>query len=310
MKIFTPGGPGQPLELGELRRHWRRSRRRRRHDRTTCDPCARASLSAIASALSVLGLVFGISNTAVTPPSTAARLPLSRSSLASSPGLAEMDLAVDHARQHVEPGAVDRLAGIADIADRDDAAAGHADIDIGRSAGQMHAPAFELEIDASHFALFLSASPGSYLFAMNETSPGTWLSDRALLRVGGEDVRGFLQGLVTQDVAEVKPGAPQMGRPAHAAGQGAVRFHPLGRMTTRYLIDCEADQRDALARRLTLYRLRRPITIESVEGAFIGRPKAPTASPIRAFPSSADAGSVPRPGNRRQAGWRIVCASA
>jgi len=27
------------------------------------------------------------------------------------------------------------------------------------------------------------------------------------------------------------------------------------------LIDCEADQADALARRLTLYRLRRPITI-------------------------------------------------
>ena len=49
-------------------------------------PAARASLSAMASALSVLGLVFGISKTAVTPPSTAARLPLSRSSFASRPG--------------------------------------------------------------------------------------------------------------------------------------------------------------------------------------------------------------------------------
>ena len=66
-----------------------------------------------ASAVSVLGLVLGISNTAVTPPSTAARLPLSRSSLCLQPRLAEMDLAVDHAGQHVEPGAVDRLAGIA-----------------------------------------------------------------------------------------------------------------------------------------------------------------------------------------------------
>ena len=44
-------------------------------------PFARASLSASASALVVSGSVLGISNTAVTPPSTAAREPVSRSSL-------------------------------------------------------------------------------------------------------------------------------------------------------------------------------------------------------------------------------------
>ena len=43
------------------------------------------TLSASAASLVVSGLVFGISKTAVTPPSTAAREPVSRSSLCSSP---------------------------------------------------------------------------------------------------------------------------------------------------------------------------------------------------------------------------------
>ena len=37
----------------------------------------------------------------------------------------------------------------------------------------------------------------------------TTLSDRTVLRVAGEDVRGFLQGLLTNDLAALAPGAPQ-----------------------------------------------------------------------------------------------------
>ena len=35
--------------------------------------------------------------------------------------------------------------------------------------------------------------------------PGTTLSDRTVIRLSGEDVRGFLQGLVTNDVAGPLP---------------------------------------------------------------------------------------------------------
>ena len=49
-------------------------------------PVARRTLSASASAVVVVGSVFGISNTAVTPPRTAAREPVSRSSLWTGPG--------------------------------------------------------------------------------------------------------------------------------------------------------------------------------------------------------------------------------
>ena len=56
-------------------------------------PRARATLSASASAVTVAGLVFGISNTAVTPPSTAERLPDLEIFLVLEPRLAEMHLA-------------------------------------------------------------------------------------------------------------------------------------------------------------------------------------------------------------------------
>jgi len=49
-------------------------------------PLARATLSLSAAASVVKGLVLGISKTAVTPPSTAARAPVSKSSLCLAPG--------------------------------------------------------------------------------------------------------------------------------------------------------------------------------------------------------------------------------
>jgi len=100
---------------------------------------------------------------------------------------------------------------------------------------------------------------------MSETSPGTWLSERALLRIHGEDVRGFLQGLVTQDMKLVAPGAPQWAALLTPQGKALFDFI-LWDDADAILVDCEAAQREALARRLTLYRLRRPITIEPVEG--------------------------------------------
>lgn len=100
---------------------------------------------------------------------------------------------------------------------------------------------------------------------MSDTSAATRLSDRTLLRIAGEDVRGFLQGLITQDTASVAPGAPIWA--GLLTPQGKVLFDfLLWDDGDAILIDCEAMQREALARRLTLYRLRRAITIEPVEG--------------------------------------------
>ena len=87
---------------------------------------------------------------------------------------------------------------------------------------------------------------------------GTTLIDRAVLRLAGEDVRGFLQGLVTADTAGRFPAWSGLLTP-----QGKVLFDfMLWADGDAVLIDCEAEQADALARRLTLYRLRRAVTIE------------------------------------------------
>ncbi|WP_115366580.1 CAF17-like 4Fe-4S cluster assembly/insertion protein YgfZ [Alteripontixanthobacter maritimus] len=91
------------------------------------------------------------------------------------------------------------------------------------------------------------------------------LSDRAVIRLSPqdaeEDVATFLQGLVTNDVGT----ADSAGGPVYAAllsAQGKAMFDfivwPDGK---NLLIDCEAELADELVKRLSLYRLRRPITI-------------------------------------------------
>ena len=90
----------------------------------------------------------------------------------------------------------------------------------------------------------------------------TTLSDRALVRLSGPDVREFLQGLVTNDVAGALPVWAGLLTP-----QGKALFDfIIWADGDDLLIDCEAAQADALARRLTLYRLRRPIAITRDEG--------------------------------------------
>lgn len=89
---------------------------------------------------------------------------------------------------------------------------------------------------------------------------GTTLIDRALIRLSGEDMRGFLQGLVTNDVALLTEDRPLWAGLLTAQGKSLFDFI-LWADGNDILIDCEASEADALARRLTLYRLRRPITI-------------------------------------------------
>jgi hypothetical protein len=90
----------------------------------------------------------------------------------------------------------------------------------------------------------------------------TTLIDRSLIRLSGEDVRGFLQGLVTHDLALLKPGNPLWAGLLTAQGKALFDFI-LWADGADILIDCEAAQAEALARRLKLYRLRRPIVIEA-----------------------------------------------
>lgn len=99
---------------------------------------------------------------------------------------------------------------------------------------------------------------------MTMTTPATWLSDRAVLRIGGDEARPFLQGLVTQDLALVTPDAPRWAALLTAQGKALFDFL-LWADGPDILIDGEAEAADALAKRLTLYRLRRAVTIERTD---------------------------------------------
>ena len=90
--------------------------------------------------------------------------------------------------------------------------------------------------------------------------PETTLTDRAVIRLTGEDVRGFLDGLVTNQLDAL---------PAYAA-----LLTPQGKVIADFivwddgddvLLDCDAAAAEALQKRLAMYRLRRAITIERDE---------------------------------------------
>ena len=89
---------------------------------------------------------------------------------------------------------------------------------------------------------------------------GTTLVDRALIRLSGDDVRGFLQGLVTNDLDALAPDRPLWAGLLSAQGKALFDFI-LWADGDDVLVDCERDAAGDLARRLTLYRLRRPIQI-------------------------------------------------
>jgi folate-binding protein YgfZ len=89
----------------------------------------------------------------------------------------------------------------------------------------------------------------------------THLAARAIIRLSpledGENVAGFLQGLVTNDVSGPLPCYAAL---LSAQGKHLFDFLVWGD-GANLLLDCEADHADELAKRLTMYRLRRKIVI-------------------------------------------------
>ena len=90
----------------------------------------------------------------------------------------------------------------------------------------------------------------------------TRLFDRAVIRLTtedpGEDVAGFLQGLVTNDVAGTLPAYAGLLTPQ---GKMLFDFIVWPGAQRELLLDCEVDAADDLVKRLSLYRLRRKIGI-------------------------------------------------
>jgi hypothetical protein len=94
-----------------------------------------------------------------------------------------------------------------------------------------------------------------------------FLPDRSVVKVSGEDARSFLNGLVTTDLTELKPGFGRFG----------ALLTPQGKITTDFLIteasaghgggfllDVPRALAQALAAKLGFYRLRAKVAVENL----------------------------------------------
>jgi hypothetical protein len=90
------------------------------------------------------------------------------------------------------------------------------------------------------------------------------LSDRAVIRVSGADWRGFLNGLLSQDVLTLTDGAIRFAALLTPQGRLLFDLFVVG-AGDGCLLDCAADRREALIQRLSIYRLRAKVEIVAVE---------------------------------------------
>lgn len=87
------------------------------------------------------------------------------------------------------------------------------------------------------------------------------LSDRAVIRISGDERKNFLQGLITQDIDHLSGGNAIAA--ALLTPQGKILFDfILADNGDAYLLDCCKDAAPALVKRLTLYKLRAKVAIE------------------------------------------------
>ena len=96
------------------------------------------------------------------------------------------------------------------------------------------------------------------------------LHNRAVLKIAGADSRTFLQGLITQDIAQLSPSTPLYAGLLSPQGKSLfdMMLFAAGALDAdadrdAVLIDVAADRADALAKRLALYRMRKAVTIET-----------------------------------------------
>lgn len=84
---------------------------------------------------------------------------------------------------------------------------------------------------------------------------------RGVLRIAGEDRVSFLQGLVTNDVTRAAAGEAVYAALLTAQGRFLHDFF-IVTDGDALLLDCEAERRADLLRRLSMYKLRAKVTIE------------------------------------------------
>ena len=97
----------------------------------------------------------------------------------------------------------------------------------------------------------------------------TFLPDRGVVKLSGDDARHFLNNLVTAELAEVKPGTARFAALLTPQGKIVADFlvteAPAGH-GGGLLLDCPQSLAGPLATKLGFYKLRAKVTVENLTG--------------------------------------------
>ena len=139
-------------------------------------------------------------------------------------------------------------------------------------------------------------------FARELLMKAAFLPDRGVVKVSGIEARDFLNGLVTTDVALLRPGLGRFGALLTPQGKITVDFliteAPSGH-GGGFLIDCPRALAQGLADKLGFYKLRAKVAVENLSdslGVLTAWDGEPTMKPDLAF-------ADPR---AAALGWRIL----
>jgi tRNA-modifying protein YgfZ len=94
-----------------------------------------------------------------------------------------------------------------------------------------------------------------------------FLPDRGVVKVSGDDARNFLNGLVTADVTELRPGLGRFGALLTPQGKIIVDFlitESPGGHGGGFLFDCPRALAQTLAQKLAFYKLRAKVSVENL----------------------------------------------
>ncbi len=134
-------------------------------------------------------------------------------------------------------------------------------------------------------ASLLDPVAGGYYIAAMLNFPIIHLDGRGLIRISGDDVRSYLQGLISNDVNRVTPERALYAAFLTPQGKFLHEFFVFEMDGALYL-DCEKDRLADLLKRLRLYKLRSKITLEDAGDAwavYAAPPALATDEPADAF---------------------------
>ena len=94
------------------------------------------------------------------------------------------------------------------------------------------------------------------------------LDDRAILYLNGEDIKEFLQNLISNDINKVSEANTCFTSLLSPQGKFLYEFIII-KHKSGYLIDCEKSQADGLFRQLSIYKLRSKVEILNLSNEFV-----------------------------------------